>query len=120
MGESTGPLSSLSNSFSVMIREMLAVVDFAALLTDPAFYGMGVKRGDGRMVLVLPGLFGSDLYLQPLNNWLRCIGYSPVSSHIEFNAGCLHRLRTEILGQIKRRFDGGGPPIGLIRDRLGR
>jgi triacylglycerol lipase len=114
MGDSARPLSSLSNSFSVMIREMLAIVDFAALLTDPAFYGMGVQRGDGRLVLVLPGLFGSDLYLQPLHNWLRCVGYSPVSSQIEFNAGCLHRLRTEILGQIKSRFDRDTRPIVLI------
>jgi len=65
---------------SVMIREMLSMVDMGALLADPAFYGIGVPRGDGKLVVVLPGLLGGDLYLLPLRRWLGWVGYSPVRS----------------------------------------
>ena len=106
--------SFFSGSLSVMIRETLTFFDLAGLLADPVFYGIGVKRGDGRSVAVFPGLFGSDLYLQPLLTWLRCVGYKPVSSQIEFNAGCLNRLRNAILPQIKSRLEEDARPIALI------
>ena len=95
---------------SMMSREVLAVVDVVKLVTDPAFFGIGVPRGNGQRVVVIPGLFGNDLYLQPLNNWLYRIGYSPICSEVAPNAGCLQRLRDEILRRIDRR-------LGVIRAR---
>src|ERR1700752_3328490 len=95
---------------SVMIREMLTMMDLGALMADPCFYGFGVPRGDGRLVVVLPGLLGSDLYLQPLRQWFQFIGYSPVRSTLEFNAGCLQRLREQVLNEIVRRLDGKRRP----------
>jgi hypothetical protein len=38
-------------------------------------------------VLVLPGLFAGDGYLQPLRDWLGRSGYSPVRSGIDRNPG---------------------------------
>ena len=57
------------------------------LLADPIYWGLGVPRGDGRPVLVLPGLFAGDGYLQPLRDWLGRNGYSPVKSGIDRNTG---------------------------------
>jgi pimeloyl-ACP methyl ester carboxylesterase len=99
---------------SMMSREVLAVVDVVKLVTDPAFFGIGVPRGNGQRVVVIPGLFGNDLYLQPLNNWLYRIGYSPICSEVAPNAGCLQRLRDEILRRIDRRLRGDPRPIALI------
>ena len=45
--------------------EWRASVEFGRLLTDPVYYGIGVPRGDGRPVVVVPGLFANDLYLEP-------------------------------------------------------
>jgi triacylglycerol lipase len=108
----------MANAFSgwssVMIREMLTVVDMGALLADPAFYGIGVPRGDGRLVVVLPGLLGGDLYLQPLRHWLGSVGYSPVHSTLNFNAGCLQRLREQVHQEIIRRMDRDSKPIAII------
>jgi triacylglycerol lipase len=108
----------MANSFSevssLMIREMLTMVDMGALLADPAFYGIGVPRGDGKLVVVLPGLLGSDLYLQPLRRWLGWVGYSPVRSTLDFNAGCLQRLREQVHQEIVRRMNGDSRPIALI------
>jgi pimeloyl-ACP methyl ester carboxylesterase len=97
-----------------MIREFSAPADLATLLADPVFRGRDVPRGDGRLVVVMPGLFGNDLYLEPLRYWLRYIGYSPVSSSLWVNAGCLRRLQEEVLAQIARRPKGKTNPIALI------
>jgi triacylglycerol lipase len=108
----------MANAFrgmsSVMIREMLTMVDMGALFADPAFYGIGVPRGDGKLVVVLPGLLGNDLYLQPLRRWLAWIGYSPVRSTLEFNAGCLQRLREQVHREIMRQMDSAPGPIAII------
>jgi triacylglycerol lipase len=100
--------------FSAMMRELVTLIDVAALFTDPIFYGMGVRRGNGKLVVIIPGLFGSDFYLQPLHKWLRCAGYSPVHSSLNFNAGCLQRLSGEVMGQISRRLDGDTSSIALV------
>ena len=98
---------------SVMMREMLTMMDLGALLADPVFYGIGVPSGDGKPVVVIPGLLGNDLYLQPLRRWLGCVGYSPVRSTLAFNAGCLQRLREQVRGEISRRAKSDSP-IALI------
>ena len=54
--------------------------ELGLLMIEPVFWGVGARRGDGRPVLVLPGLYGGDRYLGPLRDWLRRIGYSPVAS----------------------------------------
>jgi triacylglycerol lipase len=105
---------SVDESVSVIIQEMLTCVDLAALFTDPAFYGMGVARGRGKSVVVIPGLFGSDFYLQPLRNWLCCAGYSPIRSSLNFNAGCLQRLCSQVLDQISGSSDDASDSIALI------
>ncbi len=97
-----------------MIREFTALADLTRLLADPVFRGRDVPRGDGRLVFVIPGLFGNDLYLQPLRYWLGHIGYSPVSSSLWLNAGCLRRLQDQVLAQIVSRANGNPDPIALI------
>jgi hypothetical protein len=107
-------VNAFSGWSSVMIREMLSLVDMGALLADPAFYGIGVPRGDGKLVVVLPGLLGGDLYLQPMRQWLGWVGYSPVRSTLNFNAGCLQRLREQVLKEIMRRLNAAPRPIAII------
>ena len=79
--------------------EQRAGVELAELMASPVYYGLGVPRGDGRNVLLLPGFMGSDGYLTILSSWLRRIGYRPAQSGISFNAGSLTRL----LRQVERR-----------------
>ena len=84
----------VSTSEEVLRREAQALSELAALLRAPIYAGRGVARGDGRLMLVLPGLFGNDLHVQPLRTWLRRIGYVPVASSLAVNAGCPNRLRS--------------------------
>jgi pimeloyl-ACP methyl ester carboxylesterase len=98
----------------VMVRELLTVVDLLALLNDPIFYGVRAPRGDGKLVAVIPGMFGSDSYLQPLNNWLRRLGYTPLESTLSMNAGCMQKARRTVQTQIDRYRNGAARPIALI------
>ncbi len=95
-------------------REPLAFQELAELMADPVFYGVGVPRGDGRLVLALPGLFGNDWYLQPLHSWLSRIGYRPVPSTFWINAGCPERLTRQAEQAIERRSRRTDRPIAII------
>ena len=81
---------------------------------DPIFYGAGVPRGDGRLVLVLPGLFGNDWYLQPLLSWLSRIGYKSVPSTFWINAGCPERLSRQAEQALERRKRYADRPVAVI------
>ena len=79
-----------------LASEGRAWLEYQSLRTDPVYQGDGVPWGDGRPVLVLPGLFANDLYLQPLRSWLERIGYRPLRSTLPVNVGCPERLRTRV------------------------
>ena len=97
-----------------MRQEVYAVGELASLQRDPAFFGVGLPRGDGRLVLVVPGLFGNDAYLRPLHSWLFRIGYTPVPSTLLVNAGCPQRLRTEVEAALQRRMGRRPGPVALV------
>jgi triacylglycerol lipase len=97
-----------------LATEPLALAEFVQLLADPIYYGFGVPRGDGRPVVVLPGLFGNDWYLQPLHLWLARIGYRPVRSSLAVNAGCPERLSRRVERQTDMRLQTQSGPVVLI------
>jgi triacylglycerol lipase len=97
-----------------LANEAYAWAEFVHLMADPVYYGAGVPRGDGRLVLVLPGLFGNDWYLQPLRLWLNRIGYRAVPSNLTVNAGCPERLTREIEQALERRRQNTQGPVAVI------
>ena len=100
---------------STLRSEAFAFGELAHLMADPIFYGVGAPRGDGRHVVVLPGLFASDVYLYPLRTWLGRIGYRPVQSTLRMNVGCPERLRTQITREIERKSSSrDDKPVALI------
>ena len=101
-----------------LAMEQRAGVELAELLASPVYYGLGVPRGDGRTVLLIPGFMGSDGYLTILAGWLRRIGYRPAQSGIALNAGSLARL----LRQVERRVEAlttDGERLTVIGHSLG-
>ncbi len=97
-----------------LTSEVAAWNEFQELHADPLYRGEGVVRGDGRAVLVLPGLFGNDLYLQPLRSWLRRIGYQPVMSTIPLNVGCPDRIQSRVERSIGRHLAGHHGEVAII------
>jgi triacylglycerol lipase len=94
--------------------ESLAAAEFGQLFADPIYYGIGAGRGDGRHVVVLPGLFGNDWYLYPLRSWLSRVGFRPVRSSLAINAGCPERLSRQVEQQISRRVAARPGPVALL------
>lgn len=95
-----------------------AMVDFTGLLLSPVYYGVGVPRGDGSRVLLLPGMLGSDGYLFPLAGWLRRVGYQPVLLGGGPSVGSL----PDLLEQVERRTErlaASGRPLTLLGHSLG-
>jgi pimeloyl-ACP methyl ester carboxylesterase len=102
------------NRTASLAGESLAVAEFAQLFSDPVYYGIGAARGDGRHVVVLPGLFGNDWYLYPLRSWLARIGFRPVRSSLAINAGCPERLTRQVEREIANRLEARPGPVALI------
>lgn len=97
-----------------MWNEARAAGELSRLIANPVYRGIDVERGDGRLVLVLPGLFANDLYLQPLHTWLKRIGYTPVRSTLLVNAGCPQRLCEEIEGHLRVQMSTRPGPVAII------
>jgi pimeloyl-ACP methyl ester carboxylesterase len=84
------------------LAETRAWLEFVRLLADPAFYGVGVPRGDDRPVVLMPGFLAGDQTLLVLAGWLRRIGYRPQLCGFVANTGCSDRT----LDRLERRVEG--------------
>ena len=69
-------------------KEALFAADILLLHSSPVYYGLGVPRGDGSAVILVPGFLGTDAYLSQLYTWLGRLGYRPYFSGIGMNAEC--------------------------------
>src|SRR6185437_13274520 len=89
--------------------ELAATFEFAQLLSSRVYLGIGVPRGKGRTVLVLPGFMDNDDYLLPLRGWLRRIGYDARASGTLLNFGTPTTLLTRALQRAEYvASDNGG------------
>lgn len=86
---------------------------------SPVYRGIGVPRGDGSAVVVVPGFMGSDQYLGDMNAWLRRIGYRPYLSGIGRNAECPDILTMRLHATVERAYHETGMPVHLIGHSLG-
>lgn len=100
-------------------REALVGIDWLALRLAPVYYGVGIPRGDGAPVLVIPGFLGSDTYLMEMFNWLRRIGYKPYYSRIGRNAECPNILRDRLFETMDQAYEETGRKLRLIGHSLG-
>lgn len=97
-----------------MLRELTTPAEMAQLLTDPVYYGVGVPRGDGAPIMVIPGFLASDLYLIPLRGWLQRIGYRAYESTLLRNVGCPNLLGRHLIGHLSRIADDTGRQVTLV------
>jgi triacylglycerol lipase len=100
-------------------REALFGIDWLSLRLSPVYYGIGLPRGDGAPVVLIPGFLGSDNYLVEMYNWLRRIGYQPYYSRIGRNAECPDVLRERLFETIDRAYEDTGRKLHLIGHSLG-
>jgi triacylglycerol lipase len=100
------------------LRELRWQLELARLLVDPVLRGAGVARGDGRPVILMPGLGGGDQTLLVLAAWLRRIGYRPHLCGFVANVSCSDRALTRVerrLEAVHARYDRRVALIGHSR-----
>jgi pimeloyl-ACP methyl ester carboxylesterase len=99
--------------------EQRAALELVDLFSSPVYYGVGVPRGDGSPVLLLPGFLGSDDYLVILRGWLRRVGYRPHASDIGLCVGPLPELTDWVLQRAVAVATKAGRRVTLIGHSLG-
>jgi len=100
-------------------RETLFGVDWLSLRLSPVYYGIGIPRGKGEPVVVIPGFLGSDNYLMEMYYWLRRIGYKPYYSRIGRNADCPDVLLDRLFVTMDKASEESGRKLHLIGHSLG-
>jgi pimeloyl-ACP methyl ester carboxylesterase len=100
-------------------NELWAGVDWLALRASPVYFGLGIPRGSGEPVIVVPGFFGHDVTLSELYWWLARIGYRPYYSELGFNTDCPDASAEALLGVARRAMRETGLPVRLIGHSLG-
>jgi triacylglycerol lipase len=96
------------------LQEMRWQAELARLLVDPVYRGVGIPRGTGVSVILLPGFLAGDASLAVMGDWLRRIGYTPVASGMHANVGCSDRALDRLEARLDGVFHGSGRPVALV------
>ena len=102
-------------------RENLLFIlfEWLALRLSLVFYGIGVPRGDGTPVVLIPGYLTNDWSLVEMFGWLRRIGYRPYVSNMGWNCDCFDVLVDRLLETIETVNAETGRKVVLIGQSLG-
>jgi pimeloyl-ACP methyl ester carboxylesterase len=96
------------------LRETRWQLELAQLLLDPVFGGSGVPRGDGRAVILMPGLGGGDQTLLVLAGWLQRLGYRPRVCGFVANVSCSQTAMERVERQLEQIHGRDGRRVALI------
>jgi triacylglycerol lipase len=89
-------------------------LEFAQLLVDPVFRGIGLPRGDGRAVMLMPGLGGGDQTLLVLAVWLQRLGYRPRLCGFVANVSCTQTAVERVERQLALLHERDGRRVAMI------
>src|SRR3954463_8365068 len=96
------------------VHELRWQAELARLTVDPVFHGLGVPRGDGRPVLLIPGFLAGDSSLSVMASWLDRIGYRAHSSGIVLNVDCSDRALKRLEARVERYAERADAKVALI------
>jgi triacylglycerol lipase len=100
-------------------REAGAGLERAALMRDPVMRGVGVPRGDGMPVVLIPGFLAGDVSLGLMARWLTRIGHRPCRSSIRVNVDCTGRAVARLEKTLERAADKHGRQAALVGQSRG-
>jgi pimeloyl-ACP methyl ester carboxylesterase len=89
-------------------------LELARLVADPVFLPLGVPRGDGRPVLLMPGFLAGDPTLGVLAGWLWRLGYQPHGCRFIANADCSDRAADLVERKVSSLYGRTGRRVALI------
>lgn len=100
-------------------REAFAGVDWWELHFSAAYAGVGVPRGSGEPVVLVPGLMARDESMLELKCWLERMGYDSRHSEIGRIAGCPEALAEQLSARVGEVFSRTNKPVTIIGHSLG-
>ncbi|MEQ8234913.1 MAG: alpha/beta fold hydrolase [Gammaproteobacteria bacterium] len=100
-------------------REARWGLEWACLRFDPVFYGVGVRRGRGQPVLLVPGFMSGDLLMLEMHRWLRRIGYRSSLSRIAWNNDCPDMTARKLVHRVRALAAKTGRRVSLVGHSLG-
>ncbi len=101
------------------IEAIQGLAEYARLVADPVFFGIDVARGDGHPVIVIPGLLGTDGYLETLRGWLGRVGYAPLASGLSRNTGFKQELLEQLEHRVRAAAEKSGGGVSIVGQSLG-
>src|SRR3954469_20974481 len=96
------------------VRELRSLAEAARLFGDPVFRGVGVPRGDGAPVVLVPGFLAGDASLAVLRAWLRRRGHRTYRSAIAWNVDCSEAAVRRLDRRVIEVAERTGRPVALI------
>ncbi len=100
-------------------RELLWPLELIKLKMSLVHCGIGVPRGHGEPVLVIPGFLSSDLTMLEMHHWLLRIGYRPHFSRISFNTDCPNETARGLIARLQGIREEFGMKVRLVGHSLG-
>ena len=100
-------------------REARWGLEWASLRLNPVYYGVGVPRGKGQPVLLIPGFMSGDLMMMEMHRWLKRIGYRSSLSRIAWNNDCPDKTAKTLAHRLRALADRTGSRVNLIGHSLG-
>src|SRR2546426_10525128 len=95
-------------------REILWGFEWLELRSSPVYRGVGIPRGHGEPVVLVPGFLSQDSHLSELQRWLTRIGYRVHMSGIGRNVDCPDVLLEKLEESIESVFEMTAQRIRLI------
>ena len=96
------------------LREMRWQAELARLLADPVWRGVGLPRGDGAPVLLIPGFLAGDQSLSVMAAWLRRLGHAPRRAGISFNVACSDTAIDRLEGVLHHVHMKTGQKVAIV------
>ena len=96
------------------LREVRWQAELARLLADPVWRGVGLPRGDGGPVLLIPGFLAGDQSLSVMASWLRRLGHAPRRAGISFNVACSDTAVDRLEKVLVHAQVRSGRPVAIV------
>jgi len=96
-----------------------AWIEYAALLRDPIYRGIGVPEGNMRPVMLIPGLLAGDASLAVMHQWLRRAGFRTLRSGIDVNIQASSVLVEQMVTRLRAETMRSGRKVILIGQSRG-
>ena len=96
-----------------------AGLEYAKLRRSPIYNGVGVKPGDGRPVMLIPGFLAGDRSMDVMRAWLRRNGYRPLHSGINLNIESSEVLVERLSLRLQAEFRANQRRVILVGQSRG-